>query len=173
MSKHLVSPRYPCTCKGCTRESGHASLSRSLSALEEEKRNLVASQSFNEGMQTNALAVVLNLPGSTHQNPPCVPRWYVPNRDLENARAVFRNLGASLPAPTPSPSSPCPFSLFSDSDAGSMSTSPSGSGSELISPAASRTLSDEVRSYRGTSLMRKRTPLGPYRTPMPRVLGSS
>ena len=27
--------------------------------------------------------------------------------------------------------------------------------------------------YRGTSLMRKRTPLGPYRTPMTRVLGGS
>ena len=26
---------------------------------------------------------------------------------------------------------------------------------------------------RGTSLMRKRTPLGPYRVPMPRVLGGS
>ena len=25
--------------------------------------------------------------------------------------------------------------------------------------------------YRGTSLIRKRTPLGPYRRPMPRVLG--
>jgi len=28
-------------------------------------------------------------------------------------------------------------------------------------------------SYRGTSLVRKRTPLGPYRRPMPRVLGWS
>ena len=27
--------------------------------------------------------------------------------------------------------------------------------------------------YRGTSLERKRTPLGPYRRPMPRVLGES
>ena len=27
--------------------------------------------------------------------------------------------------------------------------------------------------YRGTSLTRKRTPLGPYRRPMPRVLGGS
>jgi len=27
------------------------------------------------------------------------------------------------------------------------------------------------RAYRGTSLSRKRTPLGPYRRPMPRVLG--
>jgi len=27
--------------------------------------------------------------------------------------------------------------------------------------------------YRGTSLIRKRTPLGPYRRPMPRVLGGS
>ena len=26
-------------------------------------------------------------------------------------------------------------------------------------------------SYRGTSLVRNRTPLGPYRRPMPRVLG--
>jgi len=29
------------------------------------------------------------------------------------------------------------------------------------------------RLYRGTSLTRKRTPLGPYRRPMPRVLGGS
>ena len=29
------------------------------------------------------------------------------------------------------------------------------------------------REYRGTSLIRKRTPLGPYRRPMPRVLGWS
>ena len=28
-----------------------------------------------------------------------------------------------------------------------------------------------VRVYRGTSLTGKRTPLGPYRRPMPRVLG--
>ena len=28
-------------------------------------------------------------------------------------------------------------------------------------------------TYRGTSLTRKRTPLGPYRRPMPRVLGGS
>ena len=27
--------------------------------------------------------------------------------------------------------------------------------------------------YRGTSLTRKRTPLGPYHRPMPRVLGGS
>ena len=27
--------------------------------------------------------------------------------------------------------------------------------------------------YRGTSLIRKRTPLGPYRRPVPRVLGES
>ena len=27
--------------------------------------------------------------------------------------------------------------------------------------------------YRGTSLIRKRNPLGPYRRPMPRVLGGS
>ena len=27
--------------------------------------------------------------------------------------------------------------------------------------------------YRGTALTRKRTPLGPYRRPMPRVLGGS
>jgi len=33
---------------------------------------------------------------------------------------------------------------------------------------------DSVKSrYRGTSLTRKRTPLGPYRRPMPRVLGGS
>ena len=29
------------------------------------------------------------------------------------------------------------------------------------------------RVYRGTSLLRKRTPLGPYRKPIPRVLGGS
>ena len=29
------------------------------------------------------------------------------------------------------------------------------------------------QAYRGTSLTRKRTPLGPYRRPMPRVLGGS
>ena len=28
-------------------------------------------------------------------------------------------------------------------------------------------------TYRGTSLTRKRTPLGPYRRPVPRVLGGS
>ena len=31
----------------------------------------------------------------------------------------------------------------------------------------------ELRTYRGTSLIRKRTTLGPYRRPMPRVLGGS
>jgi len=30
-----------------------------------------------------------------------------------------------------------------------------------------------VRIYKGTSLIRKRTPLGPYRRPMPRVLWGS
>jgi len=30
---------------------------------------------------------------------------------------------------------------------------------------------DRVAPYRGTSLIRKRTPLGPYRRRMPRVLG--
>ena len=30
-----------------------------------------------------------------------------------------------------------------------------------------------LRAYRGTSLIRKRTPLGPYRRPIPRVLGGS
>jgi hypothetical protein len=29
------------------------------------------------------------------------------------------------------------------------------------------------RSYRGTSLTKKRTHLGPYRRPMPRVIGGS
>ena len=29
------------------------------------------------------------------------------------------------------------------------------------------------RAYRGTSLTRKRTPLGPYGRPMPRALGGS
>ena len=28
-------------------------------------------------------------------------------------------------------------------------------------------------AYRGTSLIRKRTPIGPYHRPMPRVLGGS
>ena len=32
---------------------------------------------------------------------------------------------------------------------------------------------DRVLTYRGSSLTRKRTPLGPYRRPMPRVLGGS
>ena len=31
----------------------------------------------------------------------------------------------------------------------------------------------EAEDYRGTSLTRKRTPLGPYRRPMPRVRGGS
>ena len=31
----------------------------------------------------------------------------------------------------------------------------------------------EKTVYRGNSLTRKRTPLGPYRRPMPRVLGGS
>ena len=31
----------------------------------------------------------------------------------------------------------------------------------------------ELIIYRGTSLIRKRTPLGPYLRPMPRVLGGS
>jgi hypothetical protein len=30
-----------------------------------------------------------------------------------------------------------------------------------------------LRAYRGTSLIRERPPLGPYRGPMPRVLGRS
>ena len=30
-----------------------------------------------------------------------------------------------------------------------------------------------VSNYRGTSLIRKLTPLGPYRRPMPRVVGGS
>ena len=30
-----------------------------------------------------------------------------------------------------------------------------------------------LRAYMGTSLTRKRTPLGPYRRPVPRVLGGS
>ena len=33
--------------------------------------------------------------------------------------------------------------------------------------------SKEEMLYRGTSSIRKRTPLGPYRRPMPRVLGWS
>ena len=43
----------------------------------------------------------------------------------------------------------------------------------------SHTASDEddrevpVQAYRGISFSRKRTPLGPYRRPMPRVLGGS
>ena len=36
-----------------------------------------------------------------------------------------------------------------------------------------QTLHRNANSYRGTSLTGKRTPLGPYRRPMPRVLGGS
>jgi len=36
-----------------------------------------------------------------------------------------------------------------------------------------RFLTREVPLYRGTSLIRKRTPLRPYRRPVPRVLGWS
>jgi len=36
-----------------------------------------------------------------------------------------------------------------------------------------RSLQILQRADRGTSLLRKRTPLGPYRRPMPRVLGVS
>ena len=49
-----------------------------------------------------------------------------------------------------------------------------GSGKQLL---AIGTEEGEVplhpRPYRGTSLIRKRTPLGPYRRLMPRVLGGS
>ena len=41
----------------------------------------------------------------------------------------------------------------------------------LISPATSGVTSEPP--YRGTSIIRKCTPLGPYRRPMPRVLGGS
>ena len=34
-------------------------------------------------------------------------------------------------------------------------------------------LSNRILQYRGTSLTRKCTPLGPYRRPRPRVLGGS
>ena len=34
-------------------------------------------------------------------------------------------------------------------------------------------LSGNDPQYRGTALIRKRTPLGPYRRPMPRTLGES
>ena len=39
-------------------------------------------------------------------------------------------------------------------------------------PSAMRKVS-LLQPYRGASLTRKRTPLGPYRRPMPRVLGES
>ena len=39
----------------------------------------------------------------------------------------------------------------------------------IAHPPSSR----EKVTYRGTSLTRKRTPLGPHRRPMPRVLGGS
>ena len=38
-------------------------------------------------------------------------------------------------------------------------------------PAHTKTSSRRTLQYRGTSLIRKRTPLGPYSRPMPRVLG--
>jgi len=44
---------------------------------------------------------------------------------------------------------------------------------EGIFPRNPRCGSVTVRGYRGISLIRKRTPLGPYRGPMPRVLGGS
>ena len=39
--------------------------------------------------------------------------------------------------------------------------------------APRRHVHDRGGGYRGTSLIRKSTPLGPYRRPMPRVLGGS
>ena len=42
-----------------------------------------------------------------------------------------------------------------------------------ISEAFDITTTAAMHAYRGTSLMRKRTPLGPYRRPMPGVLGGS
>ena len=47
---------------------------------------------------------------------------------------------------------------------------PRGSHSRSLPQSGSTTV--KLR-YRGTSLIRKRTPLGPYRRPMPRVLGGS
>jgi len=54
-----------------------------------------------------------------------------------------------------------------------------GLGKELVE-ANIGTLDDSLcregsmqQPYRGTSPIRKRTPLGPYRGPMPRVLGKS
>jgi hypothetical protein len=40
----------------------------------------------------------------------------------------------------------------------------------IVTPAC---LVSVRNAYRGTSLMRKHTPLGPYRRPVPRVLGGS
>ena len=36
-----------------------------------------------------------------------------------------------------------------------------------------KTGGEQYFNYRGTSLIRKRYPIGPYRRPMPRVLGGS
>ena len=49
-----------------------------------------------------------------------------------------------------------------------------GSSGRLVSPRlfpADAGLGSENPHYRGTSLTRKRTPLGPYRGPVPGVLG--
>ena len=43
----------------------------------------------------------------------------------------------------------------------------------LYSETPERNLCDRVAPYRGNSRIRKRTPLGPYRRPVPRVLGES
>ena len=43
----------------------------------------------------------------------------------------------------------------------------------LLSLASRDAPSTIVQGYKGISLIRKGTPLGPYRTPMPRVLGGS
>jgi len=51
-----------------------------------------------------------------------------------------------------------------------------GAGVDGGTRDANRFLPDETVSffhYRGTSLTRRRTPLAPYRRPMPRVLGGS
>ena len=48
-----------------------------------------------------------------------------------------------------------------------------GRHAEACDPVVLPTRPEININYRGTSLTRKRTPLGPYRRPMPRVLGGS
>ena len=86
--------------------------------------------SLPASLTSTFLVVFLNLLGSTDQNPLCVLKLYVLNRDLGNARLAFLNPSRhSLNRPPSWP--PCPSSPFSASDAGSMSISPAGSKSDI------------------------------------------